>query len=324
MQLKRLLTGLISALSLLAGATHAQDAYPSRPIKLVVPQTSGTDQVARMLAEHLSNSLQQAVVVDNRVGANGMIAAVAVAKEKPDGYTLMFGIVSQMTMNQLVYKNVPYDGFRDFTWIAPVTDLAWLLVASKSSGIKTVNDLYARAKAEPGKLNYASSGTGNMTHLSLAMLASRAGLKMQHVPYKGAAPAMTSVISGESDLLVMVTNAVLPQIQSGNIVPLAVLGPSRIKALPNLPTFAESSSAIALPKVPGWTALVGPSGMSDAVREKLAQAVHSFLNDPSVKAKLLALSIEAIPGSGAEFQRNSRSETDIWARFIAENNILAD
>lgn len=258
------------------------------------------------------------------MGANGIIAAAAVAKEKPDGYTLMFGIVSQMTMNQLVYKNVPYDGFRDFTWIAPVTDLAWLLVASKSSGIKTVNDLYARAKAEPGKLNYASSGTGNMTHLSLAMLASRAGLKMQHVPYKGAAPAITSLLSGESDLLVMVTNAVLTQIQAGNIVPLAVLGPSRIKALPNLPTFAEAGGAVALPRVPGWTALVGPLGISDAVRERLAQAVHGFLNDPSVKARLLALNIEPITGSGAEFQRSSRSETEVWARFIAENNILAD
>ncbi len=322
--MNRFLTVLISAVSLLAGATYAQDPYPSRPIKLIGPQTPGTDQSARMLAEHLSTTLKQPVVVENRVGANGILAAVAVAKEKPDGYTLMFGIVSQMTFNQLVYKNVPYDGFRDFTWIAPVTDLPWLLVASKASGIKTVNDLYARAKAEPGKLNYASSGTGNVTHLSLAMLASRAGLNLQHVPYKGAAPAITSVISGETDLLVMVVGAVLPQIQAGNIVPVAVLGPSRVKALPNVPTFAESGGAVALPRVPGWTALVGPPGMSDAVREKLAQAVHGFLNDPAVKSKMLELYIEGIPGSGAEFQRKSRAETDIWARFISENRIAAD
>ena len=322
--MKRFLTGLISAVSLLAGTTYAQDAYPSRPIRLIVPQTAGTDQSARMLADHLSTSLKQPVVVDNRVGANGITAASALIKEKPDGYTLMLGIVSQMTFNQLVYKNVPYDGFRDFTWIAPVSDLPWVLVASKASGIKTVNDLYARAKAEPGKLNYASSGTGNMTHLSIAMLASRAGLKMQHVPYKGAAPAITSVISGESDLLVMVVGAVLPQIQSGNIVPVAALGPSRIKALPNVPTFAESGGAVVLPKVPGWTALMGPAGMSDAVREKLSQGVQAFINDPAVKSKMLEMYIEPIPMSGAEFQRNSRSETDIWGRFISENRILAD
>jgi tripartite-type tricarboxylate transporter receptor subunit TctC len=322
--MKRYLTGLVCAVSLLAGATHAQDVYPSRPIRLIVPQTAGTDHSARMMAEHLSNSLGQPVVVQNLVGANGIPAAVALTKEKPDGYTLMFGIVSQMTFNQLVYKNVPYDGFRDFTWIAPVTDLPWVLVASKASGIKTVNDLFARAKAEPGKLNYASSGNGNVTHLSVAMLASRAGLKMQHVPYKGAAPAITSVISGESDLLVMVVGAVLPQIQAGNIVPLAVLGPSRIKALPNLPTFAESGSGIVLPKVPGWTALVGPAGMPDAVREKLAQAVNGFVNEAAVKTKMVEMNIEGINASGAEFQRNARSETDIWARFISENQIVAD
>lgn len=322
--MKRLLTSLISAVLLAGTAAHAQDAYPSRPIRLIVPQTAGTDQSARMLAEHMSNTLKQQVVVENRVGANGIPAAMAVTKEKPDGYTLMFGIVSQMTMNQLVYKNVPYDGFRDFTWIAPVTDLPWLLVASKASGIKTVNDLYARAKANPGKLNYASSGNGNMTHLSLAMLASRAGVTMQHVPYKGAAPAITSVISGESDLLVMVVGAVLPQIRSGNIVPVAVLGPSRVKALPNLPTFAESGGAVTLPRVPGWTALVGPPGMSDAVRDKLAQAVQSFVNDPAVRAKMTEMYIEPITTSGAEFQRNSRAETDIWARFISENRLSAD
>ncbi|ALM87181.1 ABC transporter substrate-binding protein [Bordetella sp. N] len=324
--MSRLFSGLAVAVSLsLCGAVAAaQDTYPNRPVRLIIPQSpgSGGDLVGRMLAESLSKDLKQPVIVENRAGANGVVAAVSVAREAPDGYTLMLGLVSQLSFNQFLYKNTPYDGFKDFTYVNPVVETPYVLVSSKRSGIKDFAGFLAKARQEPGKLNFASAGTGNMTHLSMELLASNTGLKLTHVPYKGSGPALLSVISGESDLMVSVLGTALPQIQSGAVVPLAVLGAQRAKQIPDVPTLADLK--VQVPVIPGWYALVGPAKMPQAVSDVIAASVHRFLVAPATQAKLADLYLEPMLGTGQELHTRAVADAKVWGKFIQDNGIQSE
>jgi tripartite-type tricarboxylate transporter receptor subunit TctC len=310
-------------LSFAAAVARAQD-YPARTIRLVSPQGagSGSDVVGRMLADKMSQELKQPVVVDNRPGANGVIASTQVMKEPADGYTVMLTSVSLVSFNQFMYRNIPYDPFRDFTFIAPVADASFVLVASNASGIKSWADLVKRAKASPDTITFGSAGTGNSTHLYTEMVARRSGFTVRHIPYKGASPAVMGLVAGEIDLMVSTTAVALPQILAGKVVALGQSGETRSERLPNVPLLKELNPDV--PALPGWYALVGPAKMDPKVVQKLGAAVNRFLADPSVRAKLIEQFLTPIPGTGADIQRRGAAEAAIWGGLIRELKIEAD
>lgn len=310
-------------ITIFAASVHAQD-YPTRPIKLVIPQApgAGADLVGRMLADKMSQELRQPVIVDNKPGANGVLASSLVAKEQPDGYTLMLTSVSLVSFNQFMYKNIPYDPLKDFTLIAPVADASFVLVASTASGIKSWADLVARAKAKPDTITFASAGTGNSTHLYTEMLARRSGFQVRHIPYKSSAPALLSVVSGETDFMVSTTAVALPQIKAGKVVTLAQSGETRSPQLPAVPLLTELTPDS--PALPGWYALVGPARLDPKVVQKLSAAVNSFLADPVLKARLIDQFLFPIPGTPAGIQQRAETEAKVWGGLIRDLKIQMD
>jgi tripartite-type tricarboxylate transporter receptor subunit TctC len=317
---RSLLASLGLALAFGAGPAAAQD-FPSRPIKLVIPQApgSGADVVGRMLADFMSKDLKQSVVVDNKPGANGIIASQLVQKEPADGYTLLLTSVSLVSFNQFLYKNVPYDPLKDFTFVAPVADASFVLVASTNSGIKSWDDLVKKAKAAPDTVTYASAGTGNSTHLYTEMIALQSGFKLRHIPYKSSGPALMAVVGGETDIMTVVTATGLSQIKAGKVVGLAQSGATRSPQLPNLPTLKELAPNI--PALPGWYALVGPAKMDAKVTQKVAASVNNFLADPVMKQKLIDQFLFPIPGTPADIQKRAEAEAKIWGGLIRELKI---
>jgi tripartite-type tricarboxylate transporter receptor subunit TctC len=325
MPLTRRLAVSSLALSLAFGAAVARaDEFPSRPIRLVIPQApgSGADVVGRMLADFMSRDLHQSVVVDNKPGANGIIASQLVQKEPADGYTVLLTSVSLVSFNQFLYKNVPYDPLKDFTFVAPVADASFVLVASTKSGIKSFEDLVKKAKAQPDAITYASAGTGNSTHLYTEMIALRSGIKLRHIPYKSSGPALMAVVGGETDVMTVVTATGLAQIKAGKVVGLAQSGNTRSPELPTLPLLKELAPNV--PPLPGWYALVAPAKLDPRITQKLATSVNRFLADPAMKEKLVAQFLFPIPGTPADIQKRAESEAHSWGALIRDLNIHLD
>jgi tripartite-type tricarboxylate transporter receptor subunit TctC len=309
---------------MLAGAAVQAQDYPTRPIKLVIPQApgSGADVVGRMLADFMTRDLRQSVVVDNKPGANGIIASQMVQKEPADGYTLLLTSVSLVSFNQFLYKNVPYDPLKDFTFIAPVSDASFVLVASTASGIKSWDDLVKRAKAQPDTVTFASAGTGNSTHLYTEMIARRSGFSLRHIPYKSSGPALMAVVSGETDVMTVVTATGLAQIKAGKVVGLAQSGDTRSPQLANLPLLKELAPNV--PALPGWYALVAPAKMDPKIVQKLTASVNSFLADPVMKGKLIDQFLFPIPGTSADIQKRAEAEAKTWGGLIRDLKIQMD
>lgn len=305
------------------GAAAADD-FPSHPIKLVIPQApgSGADVVGRMLADFMARDLKQSVVVDNRPGANGIIASQLVQREQPDGYTVLLTSVSLVSFNQFLYKNVPFDPLKDFTFVAPVADAGFVLVASKASGIKSWSDMVQRAKAHPDTLTFASAGLGNSTHLYTEMIALRSGLKLRHIPYKSSGPALMAVVSGEADLMTVTSATGVPQIKAGKVVGLAQSGDTRSPQLPELPLLKELTPNV--PPLPGWYALVAPAKLPNAVTQKLAASVNRFLQDPATKQSLVDQFLFPIPGTPADIQMRAQTEARTWGGLIRDLKIQID
>lgn len=319
---------LILSLTLVAAlgsinSLYAQD-FPVRPIKLVIPQApgSGADLVGRMMAEYMTNFLKQSVIVDNKPGANGIIASQFVQREQPDGYTLMLTSVSLVSFNQFLYKNVPYDPLKDFTFVAPVADAGFVLIASTNSGVKSWEDLLKRAKAKPDGLTFASAGLGNSTHLYTEMVAMRSGIKLRHIPYKSSGPALLAVVGGEVDLMTVTTATGLSQIKAGKVVALAQSGDTKSPQLADLPLLKDLAPS--LPALPGWYALIGPAKMDTKITQKLALAVNQFLMDLSMKQKLIDQFLFPIPGTSADIQKRAENEARIWGTFIGDLKIQID
>lgn len=326
-------SGICVALAIGAGGAAAQpassassgsSAYPERAIRIVVPQSAGSggDIVARMLGDFLAKDLKQTIIVDNKAGANGIPAAVSVAKERPDGYTLMLAGVSQISFNQHLYKSTGYDPFKDFTFVAPVVDTPFVLVISKRSGFANFAAFAAQAKSTPGSLNFASAGAGNSTHLAMEMVAKRANIQLLHIPYKGSGPALLSVVSGETESMVSVLGTALPQINGGKVVPVAVLGAKRMPQLPQVPTLKELG--VNAPAMPGWYALVAPARLDPTIAERLGASVQRFLKEPSVKSKLAELNLEPLTGSPADIRKQAEADSKVWGEFIKTNGIQAE
>jgi tripartite-type tricarboxylate transporter receptor subunit TctC len=322
---RRQLLGSLASIALAStcGIAAAQD-FPTRPIRLVIPQApgSGADVVGRMLADFMSKDLKQPVVVDNKPGANGIIASQMVQREAPDGYTVLLTSVSLVSFNQFLYKNVPYDPLKDFTFVAPVSDAGFVFVAGKASGITSWDDFLKKARATPEGLTFASAGLGNSTHLYTEMIALRNGIKLRHIPYKSSGPALMAVVSGEADIMTVTTATGLAQIKGGKVVGLAQSGNMRSPQLPDLPLLKELTPDV--PALPGWYALVGPAKMDPKVTQKLAASVNHFLADPVMKQKLIDQFLFPIPGTPADIQKRAENEARVWGGLIRDLKIQID
>ncbi|MGT2509594.1 Bug family tripartite tricarboxylate transporter substrate binding protein [Cupriavidus basilensis] len=314
-------SAFIASMALCHGAAQAQDTFPNRPIRMIVPQSAGSggDVVARLISEKLAQDLGQALVVDNRPGANGIVAMSTVAKAAPDGYTVLLTGVSQISFNPHLYASLPYNPQKDYTFISPVVDTPFVLVASKASGITSVQSFIDKAKHKPGGLAFSSAGVGNSTHLAMEVVADKLHLKMTHVAYKGSGPALTGVVAGEVDAMMSVLGAALPQVTGGTVVPVAIMGPQRVKELPNVPTLKEAG--IDAPLMPSWYALVGPAGMDAKIVTRLNTAVQAALADPQIKTKLASLYLYPVVGSADAIKQRAMTESKLWGDFIKKRGI---
>ncbi|WP_438820983.1 Bug family tripartite tricarboxylate transporter substrate binding protein [Cupriavidus gilardii] len=275
----------VASLAASAGATAAEP-YPSRPIKLIVGYTPGgpVDTAARVYADYLGRVLKQPVVVDNRAGASGAIAAELTAKAPPDGYTLYFVASPTMTMTPLIQKAVNFDPTRDFSYIGLITDYTNVLLINKDFPARNVGELVEYARKHPQGVAFGSAGVGASNHLSAELLAQMSGVKMLHVPYKGNSPAMTDVISGKIAFMFDITGTAIGHIQGGKVRPLAVTSKERNAALPNVPTMVESG--LKDYAVTGWYALIGPPKLPAEVVDTLVKAQRTVGDDPAFRQRM--------------------------------------
>jgi len=318
--MKKSILALLCA-SLLCGNAAAQ-GYPEKPIRIIVPFAPGgaTDVLARALAEKLTEVIGASVVVDNRGGAGGTLGAGLAARAAPDGYTIMLTSPSH-TFAPTVYKNLPYDTLRDFKAITLLAQTPNTLVVHPSLPVRNVKQLIALARQQPGEIRFSSSGHGSNIHLTTALFAYMAGIKLAHVPYKGGGAAQIAVMSGEVQLLMAGFQSALPFVQSGRMRALAVTTKTRSPAAPDIPTVDESG-------VPGfdkafWAGLFAPSAVPDAIVSRLNQAVVRILKNPDFQKRLTAEGAVPVGNSPAEFDAFVRAEITAWSKVIREVDLGA-
>ena len=301
-----------------------QPAWPSRPVRLIVPFPPGqaADLFARLVADELSKCWPQRVVVENRSGGAGALGMEAGARSAPDGYTLVVGTSGTLGVNPSVMAQLPYDAERDFVAITNIFTLPLVLVAHPATGPADFAAFVARAKENPGAQNYASAGPGTAQHMAMEMLAHRAGLKLTHVPYRGSGPAMADLIAGNVPLMMDSLASALPQVQSGRARALAVTSRARPPQLAATPTIAESG----LPgyEALGWSGLVAPAGTPPEIVAKINADAVAILRDPAVAARMLELGGFPDPGTPAEFGAFIRAEIAKWRQVAREAGIRLD
>lgn len=308
----------------LAFAAHAAlAAYPERPITLIVPWAPGgsTDILARAIGEQLTKSMGQPVVVDNRAGASGNIGSALVARAKPDGYTLLIGSMSTHAMNPALMANMPFRGSDDFTPIALVANVINTMVVNPSVPAKNLQEFIAYAKAHPGKLAYASAGSGSTNHLSAEMFMKAAGIQMLHVPYKGGSPAVQATVANETQVLFSAGTQTLPHVKAGKLKLLAVTEPKRSKLLPDVPTVAEV--------LPGydmsvWYAVFGPAGMPRELVQHLNAEVNKALALPEMRARMDAIGVDLVISTPEQLATQLKSDTERYGKVIKDLSIKLD
>lgn len=295
--------------------------YPNRPVRIIVPQTAGgaVDIVARAIAQKLSESWGQQVIVDNRPGANGIIGMEALAKAKPDGYTLAAPFTSVLSINPFVYKKLPYDAFKDFAPVMQSVTNVIVLVVHPSLPVRTVKDLVALGKSRPGDIVYGSFGVGNLTHLAGELFRMETGMKMVHVPYKGETPAVTDLIGGQYMLLFSTSAGVNSHIKEGRLRLLATGGEKRAAAYPDTPTMAEAGFPGA--GVTGWSGLAMPAGTPPEIVQKFSRDAARHVRSPEMMERLTALGAEPVGSTPEEFTAFIKSEADKWSRVIRDAGI---
>ena len=301
---------------LMAGSVRAQE-YPSKLVRLVVPFAAGggNDTVARVISQQLSVSLRQQVIVENRPGAGGMMGAEAAARAAPDGYTLFLGGVGSLAVNPNLVRKVPYDPVRDFAPVALIASAPSVLVVHPSVPARSIAEFQSYARANPGKLNYASNGNGSSAHLAAVMYESATGIRMVHVPYKGLAPALADLLSGEVQLMFSSVVAIVPQIKVGRLRALAVTGKKRIALLPDLQTLAESG--LAGYEAGSWYGVLAPAGTPRAIVNKLNAHIVAALDQPSVRDQLINEGAEPIGGAPEEFAAHISAELVRMRKLIS-------
>ena len=308
---------LSAAPVLVAGAAAGADNYPAKPIRLIVPFApgGGTDITARTIAFKLSERFGQQVVVDNRPGANGTIGLDIASQAAPDGYTLTM-MSSSHSVNVSLIKKLNYDLVRDFAPITQATSQPYALVVHPSVAAKSVRELVAIAKASPGKLNYGSSGTGGLSHLSGALFASLAKIDIVHIPYKGGSPAMTDVIAGQIQMLFSTILQSHAHLRAGKLRGLAVTTPRRSPAEPQLPTMHEAG--VPGYAVAGWYGVLAPARVPDPILTKLNREIVQILRAPDVGPRLAADGSEPVGNTREEFGAHIRAEVAKWRKVVAE------
>jgi len=316
---KKLLLGLFLAMTAIAPHAQAQDGFPTNRVTIVVPSPAGstTDALARLVAEHLSQSWGKPVIVENNsrgLNAGGEQAARA----QPDGYTLLVSPPLPLTVAHLLFKEIGYQPDK-FVPVSLLAKIANVLAVRKDLPARTVQELVAYGKANPGKLTYGSQGGGSTAHLSGAQLEIRAGIKMVHVPYRGAAPALNDLIAGHIDMFFDTLTTSVPLHQADKTRIMAVAGDERAPALPDIPTIAESG-------LPGfrsitWFAMVGPPAMPAALSARINRDVVDILQRPAVSAKLRDLRLDPMIGTPADAAKFFAEETDLWGKVIREANV---
>jgi tripartite-type tricarboxylate transporter receptor subunit TctC len=299
-------------------AAHAQ--YPAKPVRIVVPSSAGggTDIVARNVSPQLSERLGQQIVIDDRPGAGTMIGGELVAKAPPDGYTLLM-CVSTLATNPIIYRKVPYNALTDFAPVTLVLSAPNILVVHPSLPVKTVKEFIWFAQARPGELNFASAGAGTGPHLAMALFMSMAGIRMVHIPYKGSAPAIIDLLSGQVTTMVATMLTGLPHVRSSRLRALGITGLKRIAAAHDVPTIAESG-------VPGyeavqWYGMVAPAQTPKEIVARLNRDMVAILQSDEIKERFAADGAEAMPTTPDEFARYIRSETEKWARVAKSAGI---
>jgi tripartite-type tricarboxylate transporter receptor subunit TctC len=324
MRAKSLLRAAAAFAAAMLCTTLLAQAFPAKAIRLVVPFPPGgpTDIVARPLAQMLSESVKQPVVVDNRGGAGGSIGAEGVAKSAPDGYSLLMATVGTHAINPSLYKNLPYDAVRDFTPIALVAAAPVALVAHPDQAAGSIGELIAQAKRSPASLNHGSAGNGTPGHLTGEMFKSAAGVELRHVPYKGSAPAVTDLLGGQIQLMFDPLQSVLAHVQSGKLKILGVSSAARSAVLPNVPTFAESGlkdfESIA------WWGVFGPAQLPEPIASRLNAAIDGIVRSDAFRDRLAPLGVQPMGGSRAAFALFQKKEIEKWGSSVRQSGASLD
>lgn len=304
-----------------AGPARAEPDWPARPITLVVPFPPGgtTDLLARLVAREAGTRLGQSVVVENRPGAGGGIGAAAVARARPDGYTLLMGTVGTQATNQFLYAQMPYDSARDFAPVTLVANSPNVLLVKPQEGAATVAQLIDQARRAPGSLNYASTSLGGSPHLSGELFNSMAKVDIRHVPYKGSAPAMTDLLGGQVQLMYDNLPSAMGQIRAGALRALAVTTRARVPVLPDVPTVAESG----LPgyEVNSWFGLLAPAGTPEPVVQRLQATVAAAMGDPALRRQIEELGAIPVANTPLAYAAIIRADTDKWRQVIRDAGI---
>jgi tripartite-type tricarboxylate transporter receptor subunit TctC len=296
--------------------------YPERPITLVVPFAPGgsTDILARVVADHLRGSLGQPVLVENRSGASGNIGTATVARAAPDGYTLLFNTMSVHTMNHALFNTMPFDGVTDFSAITLLAFVTNTMVVHPTVPARTVAEFISYAKANPGKIAYASAGVGSTNHLCAALFEKMAGVRMVHVPYRGGAPAVADTVAGQTQLLFTAGTQSLEHVKAGNLRLLAVTEDRRSSLLPDVPTVAETLPGY---EMTVWYGAFGPAGLPQTMVEKLNAEIGRVLYLPEVKTKMADIAVEVAASTPQQLADRTRTDAKKWGRIITELGIVA-
>jgi tripartite-type tricarboxylate transporter receptor subunit TctC len=312
-----------AAALLLPFFAHAQPPWPSEPIKLIVPFApgGGNDSIGRLIAKQLQERLKTPVVVDNRAGANGTIGMNVLRQAKPDGYTIATVSSGPLDVNPSLF-GVPYDPSKDFTYIGPMVKFPLFLAASTHSGIKSVGDLLAKAKAEPGRVTYSSAGVGNATHLAGALLANMTDTQMVHVPYKGTGPAAVAVLSGEVTFTFGSGPSIQEYVKSGKVTGLGLSELQRLPDSPDIRTIAEQG--VTGFEASSWGGLVAPAGLPPDIARKLSATLLAIMQDPAVRKQVSGQGMLPIAGTSSDFEKMVNADREKWAVTIKKANIKAE
>ena len=318
----RAAAALLAALALPLAA-YAQ-AWPTKQsIKFVVvyPPGGASDVTARLIGAKLTESMGQSVVIENKPGANGIIAMEYVAKSAPDGYTLLMANLGPNAINPVVYKKLPYDAIKDYAAITLTSIVPQIVVVTPSLPVKSIADLIAYAKANPGKVTFASAGNGASNHLSGELLNTMGGIKMQHIPYKGDSPSIVDVMSGTVNVALPTAVAVMSHVKSGKLRAIAVTSSKRLPSLPDVPTVAETLPGF---EAVSWGGVMAPAGTPPDIIAKLNTEINRIIRLPDVSEKLQALGAEIVGSTPEEFAAYVKSEIVKWGKVARDNNVTLD
>ena len=317
-----LVLGLL-AVDATSARVKAQD-YPQRTVTFVCPfpPGGGTDILTRMLAQELQDKLKQTVIVENRAGAGTVIAAAAVAKSAPDGYTLLLAPVTTLAIGPSIYKSLPYDTVKDFAPIGLVGSAQFALVANPALGANTLPELIALVRSKNGQISYGTSGASTPHHLFMEMFLKMIGAKAQHVPYRGSVPALTDVVSGQIQFMMVDLAVAIPLIKEGKVKAYGVTSPNRVKAMPDLPTLAEAG----LPgyAATGWFSVVARAGTPRPIVDQLNGILMAYLKRPDVNDKLQALAIDTMTSTPDELEKFIPAEITKWAQVVKDAGIVPE